>query len=79
VLFSQQREIQLSNYSKHIGEIVEVMVEGANPVRGQIVGRNSQNVPVNFTGFQPIAPAPGRYHHVKVTGAYPNSLVGEAV
>ncbi len=79
VLLERQREIQRVNYSKHIGEIVEVMVEGANPARGQIAGRSSQNIPVNFTCAQPIAPAPGSYRRVKITGAYPNSLVGEGV
>ena len=79
VLLERQREIQRINYSKHIGEIIEVMVEGTNPARGQIVGRSSQNIPVNFTCSQPIAPAPRSYQRVKVTGAYPNSLVGESV
>ena len=58
---------------------MEVMVEGTNPARGQIAGRSSQNKPVNFTGAQPIAPAPGSYVQVKITGTFPNSLVGEAV
>ncbi len=79
VLLERQREIQRINYSKHTGDIIEVMVEGANPARGQIVGRSSQNIPVNFIGSQPIAPAPGGYLRVKITGAYPNSLVGESV
>jgi tRNA-2-methylthio-N6-dimethylallyladenosine synthase len=79
VLLDRQREIQRVNYSKHIGEIVEVMVEGANPARGQISGRSSQNKPVNFEWSQPIAPAPGSYLRVKITGAFPNSLVGQAV
>jgi tRNA-2-methylthio-N6-dimethylallyladenosine synthase len=55
------------------------MVEGNNPTRGQINGRSSQNKPVNFTGSQPIAPAPGTYLQVKITASHPNSLVGEAV
>jgi tRNA-2-methylthio-N6-dimethylallyladenosine synthase len=79
VLLERQREIQRVNYSKRIGELVEVMVEGAIPARGQIAGRSSQNIPVNFTCSQPIAPAPGSYRRVKITGAYPNSLVGEGV
>jgi tRNA-2-methylthio-N6-dimethylallyladenosine synthase len=79
VLLERQREIQRINYSKHIGEIVEVMVEGANPSRGQIAGRSSQNKPVNFEWLEPIAPAPGSYLRVKITGAFPNSLVGQAV
>ena len=78
-LLDRQREIQRVNYSKQIGEIIEVMVEGTNPARGQIAGRSSQNKPVNFTSPHPIAPAPGSYQRVKITGAYPNSLVGESV
>jgi tRNA-2-methylthio-N6-dimethylallyladenosine synthase len=78
-LLDRQREIQRSNYSKHVGEVMEVMVEGANPAKGQIAGRSSQNKSVNFTWPQPIAPAPGSYLKVKITTAHPNSLVGEAV
>ena len=79
VLLDRQREIQRVNYSNHLGEIMEVMVEGMNAARGQIAGRSSQNKPVNFTTGQPIAPAPGNYLQVKITTAFPNSLVGEAV
>jgi tRNA-2-methylthio-N6-dimethylallyladenosine synthase len=79
VLLERQREIQMINYSNHIGEIVEVMVEGINPSRRQIAGRSSQNKPVNFEWLEPIAPAPGSYLRVKITGAFPNSLVGQAV
>ena len=79
VLLERQREIQRINYSRHIGEVVEVMVEGVNPARGQIVGRSSQNKPVNFGCSHPIAPAPGSYLRVKITGAFPNSLVGQVV
>ncbi|MGO8758845.1 MAG: tRNA (N6-isopentenyl adenosine(37)-C2)-methylthiotransferase MiaB [Terracidiphilus sp.] len=79
VLLEQQREIQRINYSKEIGGVLEVMIEGVNPARGQIAGRSSQNKPVNFTWAQPIAPAPGSYVRVRITGAYPNSLVGEPV
>jgi tRNA-2-methylthio-N6-dimethylallyladenosine synthase len=79
VLLDRQREIQRINYSKHLGEVLEVMVEGANPARGQISGRSSQNKPVNFTVAQPIAPAPGSYQRVRITATHPNSLVGEAV
>jgi tRNA-2-methylthio-N6-dimethylallyladenosine synthase len=78
-LLDRQREIQRVNYSKHLGEIMEVMVEGTNPMRGQIVGRSSQNKPVNFTCGQPIAPAPGSYMQVRITATHPNSLVGESV
>ena len=79
VLLDRQREIQRANYAKHLGDIIEVMVEGTNPARRQIVGRSSQNKPVNFTWAQPIAPAPGSYQQVKITATFPNSLAGEAV
>ncbi len=79
VLLDRQREIQRVNYAMHIGEQMEVMVEGQNPARGQIAGRSSQNKAVNFTCAQPIAPAPGSYMQVKITAAHPNSLVGESI
>jgi tRNA-2-methylthio-N6-dimethylallyladenosine synthase len=79
VLLDRQREIQRINYSKHLGEIMEVMVEGSNPARQQISGRSSQNKPVNFTGPHPIAPAPGSYVQVRITATHPNSLAGIAV
>jgi tRNA-2-methylthio-N6-dimethylallyladenosine synthase len=78
-LLDRQREIQRVNYAKHIGQVMEVMVEGMHPARGQVAGRSSQNKPVNFTCAQPIAPAPGSYARVKITSAFPNSLVGESV
>jgi tRNA-2-methylthio-N6-dimethylallyladenosine synthase len=79
LVLDRQREIQRINYSRHIGQTMEVMVENPNSARGQIAGRSSQNKPVNFTSAQPIAPAPGSYVQVKITTAFPNSLVGEAV
>src|SRR5580765_2490610 len=60
-MLDRQREIQRVNYGKHLGQIMEVMVEGANPSRGQISGRSSQNKPVNFTTPHLISPAPGSY------------------
>jgi tRNA-2-methylthio-N6-dimethylallyladenosine synthase len=79
VLLDRQREIQRVNYANHLGQVMEVMVEGQNPARGQISGRSSQNKPVNFTWPSPIAPAPGNYVQVRITATHPNSLVGEAV
>jgi tRNA-2-methylthio-N6-dimethylallyladenosine synthase len=79
VVLDRQREIQRVNYAKHLGQEMEVMVEGINPARGQVIGRSSQNKPVNFICAQPIAPAPGNYLQVKITATHPNSLVGEAV
>jgi tRNA-2-methylthio-N6-dimethylallyladenosine synthase len=79
VVLDRQREIQRVNYARHLGEVMEVMVEGVNPARGQITGRSSQNKPVNFSCAQPIAPAPGSYMKVKITATHPNSLAGEAL
>jgi tRNA-2-methylthio-N6-dimethylallyladenosine synthase len=79
VLLDRQREIQRVNYARHLGQTMEVMIEGMSPARGQINGRSSQNKPVNFTSPQPIAPAPGSYMQVRITATHPNSLVGEAV
>jgi tRNA-2-methylthio-N6-dimethylallyladenosine synthase len=79
ILLDRQREIQRLNYEKHLGQVLEVMVEGLNPQRAQIIGRTSQNKTLNFTTSQPIAPAPGVYLPVRVTKTFPNSLLGEAV
>ena len=79
VLLDRQREIQRINYARHLGHVIEVMVEGSNPSRGQISARSSQNKPVNFTWPHPIAPAPGSYVQVRITATHPNILVGEAV
>jgi tRNA-2-methylthio-N6-dimethylallyladenosine synthase len=78
-VLDRQREIQRVNYARHLGQIMEVMVEGANPARGQVTGRSSQNKPVNFTCAQPISPAPGSYLQVRITATHPNSLAGESV
>jgi tRNA-2-methylthio-N6-dimethylallyladenosine synthase len=78
ILNERQREIQRERYLKHIGETVEVMVEGKNG-RGQVIGRTSQNKTLNFTHGQLIDPALGSYVQVRVTQSFPNSLVGEMV
>ena len=79
VLMERQREIQRKGYARHLGQVMEVMVEGHNTARGQVVGRSSQNKTVNFTVKQPILPAMGSYRMVRITETLPNSLVGEAV
>ena len=78
-VLDRQREIQRVNYARHLGQIMEVMVEGNNPAKGQIIGRSSQNKPVNFTCSLPIAPAPGSHRQVKITATHPNSLTGKMV
>jgi tRNA-2-methylthio-N6-dimethylallyladenosine synthase len=78
VLQERQREIQRANYEKKIGRILEVMVEGKNEARGQVIGRTSQNVTLNFTASGPV-PEAGSYVNVLVTRSFPNSLAGEMV
>ena len=77
-LLERQREIQRVSYERHLGELMEVMVEGHNRQRIQVVGRSSQNKTVNFTTMQPIMPALGSYQKVRITQTFPNSLLGEA-
>jgi tRNA-2-methylthio-N6-dimethylallyladenosine synthase len=79
VLLDRQREWQRSNYTKRIGQVMEVAVEGHNAQRGQVNGRTSENITLNFVPRGPILPAPGSYALVEVTQSFPNSLVGRAV
>jgi tRNA-2-methylthio-N6-dimethylallyladenosine synthase len=79
ILLERQRQIQSVHNQRHLGEIAEVMVEGHNHARSQIVGRHSQNKTVNFTTRALIQPALGSYVKVQITKATPNSLVGEMV
>ena len=79
ILLDRQREIQRANYEKKVGRIFEVMVEGLNEARGQVVGRTSQNITLNFTVSGQAVPNTGSYTNVMVTKSFPNSLVGEMV
>ena len=75
----RQREIQRVNYAAHVGEVLDVAVEGHNQARGQVYGKSSQNITVNFSVTGLILPSPGSYLPVRVTQSFPNSLVGEAI
>jgi tRNA-2-methylthio-N6-dimethylallyladenosine synthase len=79
VLLEKQRGIQQRRNQKHLGETLEVMIEGKNEARHQWIGRTSQNKTLNFTA--PIGPSlqAGAYCPVRVTAAFPNSLLGEMV
>ncbi len=79
ILQERQREIQRANYEKKIGRIYEVMIEGVNEARGQVIGRTSQNITLNFTVGEKPAPPAGSYANVLVTRSFPNSLVGEMI
>jgi tRNA-2-methylthio-N6-dimethylallyladenosine synthase len=79
VLQERQREIQRRRYQRHVGQILEVMVEGKNEARSQWIGRTSQNKTLNFTAPQTAVPEVGSYIPVVTTGSFPNSLLGEMV
>jgi len=79
VLLERQREIQRANYARHVGEVVEVMVEGKNEARKQWIGRTSQHKTLNFSAPDDIQIKVGGYYPVRVTQAFPNSLIGEVV
>jgi tRNA-2-methylthio-N6-dimethylallyladenosine synthase len=79
ILMERQRQIQSVSYQRHVGQDLQVMVEGFNETRAQVIGRSSQNKTVNFVTASPIRPAVGSYVNVRITKATPNSLVGEAV
>ena len=76
VLQERQREIQRKNYQRHLGQRIEVMVEGKNAARGQVIGRTSQNKTLNFVTNGADEPRIGDYVMVEVTQAFPNSLLG---
>jgi tRNA-2-methylthio-N6-dimethylallyladenosine synthase len=78
ILQERQREIQRANYERRVGKIFEVMVEGKNEARGQIIGRTSQNITLNFIASS-VVPEVGTYANVLVTKSFPNSLVGQMV
>jgi tRNA-2-methylthio-N6-dimethylallyladenosine synthase len=80
ILNDRQREIQRTNYARHVGQVLEVMVEGYQSARGQVIGRTSQNKTLNFTVPEGMtAPKLGGYAQVCVVHSHPNSLVGEMV
>ena len=77
VLNDRQKQIGARRNSRHVGQVLEVMVEGKNAARGQWVGRTSQIKVMNFTVPSGVELATGSYVNVLVTGSFPNSLVGE--
>ena len=77
VLNARQKEISAALNQRHLGETLEVMVEGLNPARGQWIGRTSQHKVLNFTTSGGEEPRIGQYLPVRVTATFPNSLLGE--
>jgi tRNA-2-methylthio-N6-dimethylallyladenosine synthase len=79
VLMARQREIQIASYKRYIGTECEVMVEGKNEARAQWMARTTHNKTLNFTAPDEAVLKPGMYVPVRVTGSFPNSLLGELV
>jgi tRNA-2-methylthio-N6-dimethylallyladenosine synthase len=78
-LIERQKQISSERNRRHIGQIVEVMVEGRNDVRKQWIGRTTQNKVLNFAAPEEGILATGSYVQVLVTGSFPNSLLGTLV
>jgi len=76
VLQEHQRQIQLRRNQAMMGREFEVLVEGYQPRLQQAVGRTTSNRTVNFAGSPEWM---GQYMNVRVTGAGPNSLVGDRI
>jgi len=79
VLNDRQKQIGAERNQRHVGQVLEVMVEGKNPARAQWIGRTSQIKVMNFTVPDGVELKTGRYVQVRVTGSFPNSLAGEMV
>ncbi len=75
ILQERQRAIQSSRNQALVGTVLEVFVEGAARRENQWAGRTSSNRMVNITS--PRLSLLGEYVSVRITGAGPNSLVGE--
>ena len=79
VLLDKQREIQRRTYQRHMGQTVEVMVEGKNDAKEQWTARTSQNKVLNFKAPEGVTPTLGSYVTVVISGCFPNSLLGVMV
>jgi tRNA-2-methylthio-N6-dimethylallyladenosine synthase len=79
VLNEKQKQISTHRNKRHLGQTIEVMVEGKNAARGQWIGRTSQIKVMNFTVPEGVELKTGSYVDVRVTASFPNSLVGEMV
>jgi tRNA-2-methylthio-N6-dimethylallyladenosine synthase len=79
VVNDRQKQIGTERNRRHVGQVLEVMVEGKNEARGQWIGRTSQIKVMNFTVPQGVELKTGSYVDVFVTNRFPNSLVGEMV
>jgi tRNA-2-methylthio-N6-dimethylallyladenosine synthase len=77
VLQEKQREIQTVRYEKLVDRTFEILVSGKSRRENQWSGYTTSHVVVNFASQ--VKALLGTYVQVRVTGATPNSLVGEQV
>ncbi len=77
IVQDRQREIQVARNNELVGQMFEVLVDGASRRPGQWTGRSSSNRILNFSS--PRSDLLGQYVQVRVTRASPNSLVGEQI
>jgi tRNA-2-methylthio-N6-dimethylallyladenosine synthase len=75
VLQERQREIQTARHSTMVGEVLELLVSTKSRRENQWSGHTSCHRVVNFASQEQALL--GKYVQVRVTGATPNSLVGE--
>jgi len=75
ILQDRQREIQKARNARLVGDTFEVLVSGKSRRENQWSGYTSSNRLANFTSQE--QELLGTYVQVRVTGATPNSLVGE--
>jgi tRNA-2-methylthio-N6-dimethylallyladenosine synthase len=78
-LNEKQRQISAQRNQRHVGTVIDAMVEGKNEARGQWVGRTSQIKVLNFTAPEGVKFRTGSYVGVRVAKSFPNSLLGEMV
>jgi len=75
VLQEKQREIQAVRHSAMVGQRFELIVSGKSRRENQWSGHTSCHRVINFSSQEQALL--GKYVQVQVTGATPNSLVGE--
>jgi len=75
ILQDKQREIQTLKHARLVGESFEVLVSGKSRRENQWAGYTTSHRLANFTSQE--RELLGTYVQVRVTGATPNSLMGE--
>jgi tRNA A37 methylthiotransferase MiaB len=74
-LQDRQREIQAAKNARFVGERFEVLVSGKSRRENQWTGYTTSHRMINFASQE--RELLGTYVQVRITGAGPNSLVGE--